>query len=204
MSVDHCGLLGVTKLKFSPETLRKDVKIRALEPDEYLETIKWRQDEATSDMVVGQKRYVSTDTERSWILNAIKDHEAGRVLRFGITVGDSPCLVGLIIVNSIDPVNRSCRYANILAPGGVRGKGIAFAARLYVYRYLFEEWGMNRIAGHILAENLASRRFSERFGTTQEGVLRQAVFKNGRFQDLVIYSMLRDEFYEYYREWCRD
>lgn len=189
-------------MEFSSETVRKDVAIRALEPDDYIETIKWRQDEATWDLVVGQKRYVSTETERTWVLNAIKDHEAGRVLRLGITVEGNRRLVGLIIVSSIDLVNRSCGYANILSPDGARGKGIAFAARLHVYRYLFEEWGMNRIFGHILADNRASRRFSERFGTSREGVLRHAVFKNGRFQDLVIYSMLREEFYDRYGEWC--
>jgi [ribosomal protein S5]-alanine N-acetyltransferase len=187
--------------KFSAQQVRADVKIRALEPDDYSETIKWRRDEATWDMVISQKRFVSSETERAWVLNAIKDHEAGRILRFGITIGDQSRLVGLIIISYIDLINRSCKYGNLLSPDGYRGKGIAFAALLLVYRYLFAEWGMNRISGDILADNRASRKFAERFGKTQEGVLRQAVFKNGRFQDVIVYSMLREEFNERYGEW---
>ena len=178
---------------------RSDVRIRAMELDDWVETIKWRRDEPTWDLVVGQKRFVSSETEKRWVARAIDQHEKGEILRFGVVLEEDPQkLVGLIIISDIDHANRSCAYGNLLAPEGARGKGIAFAARLLVYRYLFDELGMNRIVGRILEGNVPSRRFTEKFGSMQEGVLRNAVFKNGRFQNLVVYSMLREEFYARY------
>jgi RimJ/RimL family protein N-acetyltransferase len=85
-----------------------------------------------------------------------------------------------------------------LSPDGVRGKGIAFAAMILVCRYIFDELGMNRVVGHILEDNFPSLRFAERFGMVREGVQRQAIFKNGRFKNLIIVSMLMDEFYQKY------
>ncbi len=185
--------------EFAAPKTRDDVRIRALELEDWLETIKWRSDDQTWDLVVGQKRFVSSESEKRWVERAIEQHERGETLRFGITLDGAPQkLVGLIVISEIDYLNRSCAYGNWLAPEGARGKGIAFAARLLVYRYLFDELGMNRVVGRILEGNVASRRFSEKFGTIQEGVLRKALFKSGRFQNLVVYSMLRDEFYARY------
>jgi ribosomal-protein-alanine N-acetyltransferase len=85
-------------------------------------------------------------------------------------------------------------YGNLLAPHGVRGTGVAFAGHVKVYQYLFGELGMHRVGTHILASNTASIRFAERFGHQREGVLREAIYKNGRFQDVQVYSMLREDF----------
>lgn len=41
--------------------VRTDVRIRALEMDDWVETINWRSDEPTWDLMVGQKRYVSCE-----------------------------------------------------------------------------------------------------------------------------------------------
>jgi ribosomal-protein-alanine N-acetyltransferase len=171
------------------------VRVRALEPDDWKETLAWRRDDATWDAVGSMKRFISAETERRWVLQAIADHEAGRILRFGITLGDSTALVGLYTAHSIDAVNRSCRVGVMLSPVGARGRGVASAARLLVYRYLFGELGLNRISGFILTSNTASAAFARRQGAVLEGVLRQSVFKDGRYQDQYIYSVLRAEFY---------
>ena len=177
---------------------RSDVQIRALEPEDWKATIKWRRDERTWDFLVGQKRFVSTETEKRWVLRAIEQHERGEALRFGILIGKDPSLVGMIMITEIDHQNRSCASGYLLSPDGARGKGVAFAARLLVYRYVFEELGMNRIFGRVLEDNVASRRFNEKFGTVYEGTLRKAVLKNGVFKNLLVYSMLREEFDEMY------
>jgi RimJ/RimL family protein N-acetyltransferase len=174
---------------------RADIQIRALELDDWKQIIAWRRDEGTWDVLVGQRRFVSTETEKAWVARVIEQHAKGEVLRFGITVGDCQDIVGMYIVSDIDRTNRSCAYGNILSPLDARGRGIASSAGLLVFTYLFNEMGMHRVVGRILESNLPSRRFAERFGFVQEGVLREAVFKNGRFQNLLMYAMLRDDFY---------
>ena len=42
-------------------------------------------------------------------------------------------------------------------------------------------------------ENLAEQRALEKAGFTREGILRGTTFRQGRWHDMVIYSVLRDE-----------
>ena len=49
-------------------------------------------------------------------------------------------------------------------------------------------------AATILEDNIASQRMNEKCGYKKEGLLRQAVYKNGKFHNLVVMSVLKEEF----------
>lgn len=57
---------------------------------------------------------------------------------------------------------------------------------------------MNRVHARILSINEASRRSAEQFGYVYEGTLRKAIYRNGEFHDVLLFSMLRDEFLDKY------
>lgn len=173
--------------------------IRALEPEDYKVTHKWRQDEAAWSGVVGLKRYVSLETERKWVLKAIEDHESGKVLRFVLCMEGNTVPVGLMTAASIDNVNRSCSISSMVDPDH-RSKGVIGKGRIQVFHYLYSHLGMERIWSHILEDNKPSRRAVEKFGITMEGVLRKAVYKDGVFKSIICYSMLKNEFYEIHGE----
>ena len=59
--------------------------------------------------------------------------------------------------------------------------------------YLFATKKVNRIHLVIVPENAASRRIAEKWGFTFEGTVRGAFFNDGRSQDVVLYSLLRDD-----------
>ena len=175
------------------------VWLRALEPDDYKFTHQWRLDEATWSAVAGTKGFVSRDTERRWLMSALESHEKGIVLRFVVCVGDSEEPVGLVSATSVNHINKSCELGSLLSPE-YRGKGIIQKAWLKVYDHLFSQLGMNRVECFILADNLASRRSHEKFGLVKEGIHRQAVYKDGSYKDLVVYAMLKSEFYPLYSD----
>jgi [ribosomal protein S5]-alanine N-acetyltransferase len=75
-----------------------------------------------------------------------------------------------------------------------------FARRGYVteavelmVEYLFATEHPNRIQLIIVPQNAASRRIAEKCGFVLEGTARGAFFNGGRSQDVVIYSLLRDD-----------
>jgi len=74
-----------------------------------------------------------------------------------------------------------------------RGKGYATDAVTLMTQYLFAQHRMERLQLNIHPDNAASRRVAEKSGYALEGVMRQCWFNNGRFHDLEIWSMLRDE-----------
>ncbi|MGZ8803571.1 MAG: GNAT family N-acetyltransferase [Mycobacterium sp.] len=74
-----------------------------------------------------------------------------------------------------------------------RNRGYCTEAARAVIEYAFTALELHRIhAGHF-ARNPASGRVLAKLGMLQEGVLRQHVKKWERYEDLVVYGLLRDE-----------
>jgi RimJ/RimL family protein N-acetyltransferase len=168
------------------------VYLRALELEDYHKTHKWRNDPVYQEGVVSVKRYISLDTEKRWIENAIKEHENQKVLRFGITLKESNEIIGVSSLHSLNLINRNSRYSYFL--GKERGKGFMKEAHYLTLEYAFKEIGLMRVAAGVLDDNIASIKSLEKIGFTKEGLFRNAVFKNGMFRNLLEYSMLREEF----------
>ena len=74
-----------------------------------------------------------------------------------------------------------------------RGKGHMTEAIHLATAYLFDAEPIERVQILVDPENAASRAVAERCGYSIEGTLRKAHFDRGRFVDLVIYSIVRDE-----------
>lgn len=71
------------------------------------------------------------------------------------------------------------------------GQGIATEAVARMVRIGFEECGLHRISADVYAPNIASQRVLEKNGFVREGHFREAIYKNGQFMDLYVYSLLR-------------
>lgn len=74
-----------------------------------------------------------------------------------------------------------------------RGKGYMSEALRLFTDYLFDIHNTKRIQLTVIPGNESSRRVAEKCGFKREGVLRQALFQEGRLTDLEMYSLLRDE-----------
>ncbi len=56
------------------------------------------------------------------------------------------------------------------------------------------ELALNRVHAHHMLRNPASGAVLRKIGMRSEGVLRQRIKKNGAFEDVAIYAVLRSEF----------
>lgn len=99
--------------------------------------------------------------------------------------------VGALEVFNIDRENKKCEYGAIL--GDKKG---AFGARKLikgVFTSLFEE-GFNRIYTKTTRLNPVIFKINTFLGFTLEGVERQAVRVNDRFEDRLIMGLLKEDF----------
>ena len=83
-----------------------------------------------------------------------------------------------------------------IAKKEIRTRGLATDAWMTLMRYAFEELRLNRINGSALSYNKASLRVCEKVGFKVEGIQRQAVYKNGAYQDLIIMGCLKSDYEE--------
>ena len=77
-----------------------------------------------------------------------------------------------------------------------RGQGVMSEALRLFCAHLFETKKVYRLELSIVPGNEASRRVAEKAGFWREGIMRGAIFLRGRNQDLGLYSLLRDEWWE--------
>jgi [ribosomal protein S5]-alanine N-acetyltransferase len=165
--------------------------LRALEVDDYKTTIRWRADEEIWDSVLGERYFVSSEYERKWIQDAIANRNE---VRLGVCLRDNSELIGLTSIVAIDWLHRSARSQIMIGEKSYWGKGYGTQAVLETVRFGFLSRGFERMWVRVISSNEASIALHEKIGYKREGVMRHAVFKNGRFHDVVLLSLLRDEF----------
>lgn len=77
-----------------------------------------------------------------------------------------------------------------------RGKGYGTEAVTILVDYLFLSRDIVRIQATTDLRNIASQRVLEKVGFKKEGVVRKSMFIHGDWRDLLLYSILREEWTE--------
>lgn len=127
---------------------------------------------------------------RDFITRAIAQMEANQGPHTGIWHGE--VLAGCIGCHPIDWANRNCSIGYWLAEP-YQGRGLMTQCCNTMLAYLFEELGLHRVEIRCGTGNLRSCAIPQRLGFTREGVVREAEWVNDRWVDLVVWSMLQDE-----------
>lgn len=61
-------------------------------------------------------------------------------------------------------------------------------------RYFFHELRYQKVNAHVYSFNEGSIRLQEQLGFTKEGCLRNMIYTNGKYHDVVIYGLTKQEF----------
>jgi len=111
----------------------------------------------------------------------------------GVVVRAGDRLIGSVGLHRVHLVNRSAELGIMIGDKSYHGRGYGSEAVRLMVRYGFEELNLNRIDLHVLAHNLRAICCYQKAGFVHEGCLRQAMFRNGHYEDEYRFSMLRDE-----------
>jgi ribosomal-protein-serine acetyltransferase len=112
---------------------------------------------------------------------------------FAAGIWENDRYAGNISLHKVDWLNRRAEIGYWLGRE-FRGRGIATQACLAVTRHALAEMELNRVEIRCLPRNTHSRAIPRRLGFTYEGILRSAELLHGHYEDLEVYSMLRNEF----------
>lgn len=137
---------------------------------------------------VGKMQHVSDMEE--YLRNAEVLCEDLKESSFALIINNTA--VGRIGLHHLNMQNKSGAIGYWLSKEA-EGKGIIQRSCKALIRHGFEDLGLQRIEIKAAVANLKSRTVAERLNFVMEGTLRQAEFVNGQFLDLVLYSMIKDE-----------
>ncbi len=155
------------------------VALRALTEDDRDRVLAWRNSpEVSAYMYTDQ--LIAADDHARWLAAALDDPRR----RYWIIEMDG-APVGLANLADIDVMNGRCAWAYYLADPAVRGKSIGAVVELMVLDIVFGEMGLTKLWCEVLHSNTAVWRLHQKFGFTQEALLRDHVRKGGEAHDVV-------------------
>lgn len=124
----------------------------------------------------------------TWIASLGAKFESREQVAFAITLAESGTLVGSISLRVTVPHRQASLGYWIGVP--YWGRGYASEAAAAIIRYGFDELELHRISAQHMSGNPASGRVMEKAGMRKEGVLVDAILKDGRFHSLVVYGIV--------------
>lgn len=113
------------------------------------------------------------------------------ITNFAIVIDGQVC--GGITVDLMDDVNRKTAEIGYWLAEPYWGRGIATEAVKIITGYTFKNLDIIRLQAGVYHKNTASMRVLEKAGYVKEGVMRNAVIKNGVVMDKHMYAILKPE-----------
>ncbi len=139
----------------------------------------------------------SIDEARDLIAKALKAFEDKRRLDWGIVLKDQPeaGVIGRVGYNFWLRQDRRASIGYDLS-FDAWGNGIMTEAVRAIVAFGFAQMNLHRIEADVDAENIGSIRVLEKVGFKREGLQEDQYFEWGEFHDLVLFALLRRDYYE--------
>jgi RimJ/RimL family protein N-acetyltransferase len=107
-------------------------------------------------------------------------------------------IIGVAFLNHIHPIYRTGEFGITIADSEYRGKGYGKDALITLIGYGFDQLNLNRIWCEVYSNNNSIHLYRN-IGFKDEGLLRQHVFKDGKYLDSYMLGMLKNEYNEKYK-----
>lgn len=113
---------------------------------------------------------------------------------FVIAEKDSLDYIGQIDLIKIDWINRSAALGIVIGRKDMLGQGYGREAIGLLKQFVFERLNLNRLELDVYGYNERAYRCYTSCGFKEEGRLRQKIYKNGKYHDLIKMSVLAEEY----------
>ena len=167
------------------------LELRELRRGDLAEVNRWRADRGLVGCLGASFRYIGPEVDESWF-DAYLKGRANTVRCAVVEDGEPEDILGLATLASIDWVSRSCVFHIMVRPKS-QGRGVGAFALSAMVEHAFLDLGLRRIELCVLDCNKRARRLYEKEGFVLEGTKRQAAYKGGRYEDMHVMALLRDE-----------
>lgn len=172
------------------------VFFRAFEEEDAPLIYQWMNDDKLKKLSIGLNRRMCKEEAMEWV-KARMHHNPYQVW-WAICSKDTGKMIGYAFLTDIHYINKSACYGGLVIGDKDYQDGMAWIETyLFVHEYAFERLGVNRLYGEALQKHNPTNAMQKVMYWTVEGVQRQAVYKNGQYQDVLMMSLLKDEYFQH-------
>ena len=154
---------------------------------------KWRNDQEIIALLGNNFLYIAKEVDEAWFENYLQHRDKSR--RFAIVEQAGNCMIGTAQLTNIHGINQSAEFSIAIGEKEYWNKGVGKQATRMVMAHGFDDLNLHRIYLTVLARNERAIRLYENAGFVREGIMRESMYKQGVFEDLLIMSILRKEYF---------
>lgn len=171
------------------------MRLRAIEKDDLPRFTAWLNDpEVRRNLVVFQP--LSSVQEEKWFEEILKRPVEEQPLNMDVLDKDTWRHAGNISFFDLDQRSRSAEIGIFIGEKTLWDKGFGSEAMRLMIAHGFETLNLNRIFLRVFEINPRGIRCYEKAGFRHEGRMRQAYYLEGRYIDVLIMSILKEEYLE--------
>jgi len=166
--------------------------LRELSRVDLSDITRWRNQPEAVGQLGSPFRYIDGEVDTAWFNSYISNRASN--VRLAVCDAESAELLGLIYLLNIEWLSRHAELSIWIPEVRHRGRGVGSFAMLGMLRHAFHDLNLHRVWLRVLARNDAAIALYRKFHFRQEGVHRDAVFKDGSYQDMLQMAILAPEF----------
>lgn len=165
----------------------KLVYLRSIEREDLVQILKWRNDPATYRYLI-EHSPISLSRQELWYESLVKQEMQRSAFWFMVNTSDD-IPIGVTWLTGVDWRNSNAEWGFYVGEVDYRKRGHSVEAAVLLLDFAFYHLGLQRIYCYVLHENAAALGLNQRLGFVEEGTLRNHVFHEGRYKDLVLMGL---------------
>ena len=128
------------------------------------------------------KNIVSTDSDSDIWLAALMSSD-----------DDEKTYFANVHLGPIDWIDRKCAFGRLIGDPSYRGMGLGTILTESILSHCFRTLGMHKVYTSCSELNISAHKSNQKAGMTQEAVLKNERFQNGKYVDSFIFSAWSDD-----------
>lgn len=165
------------------------VYLRLITRDDTENIVKWRNSDEVRKRFIYQALFTREGHEK-WLETMV---DTGKVVQMIIAECDTDRPIGSVYVRDIDMENRKGEFGIFIGEPDGMGKGYGTEATELMIEYAFKYLGLHKIMLRVYADNERAIKTYEKAGFVREALLRDEVYVQGKYRDIVLMAIFNDE-----------
>ncbi len=166
-------------------------RLRPLRRDDIRHTLEWRNNPAIRDRSFGTRFPVTEAMDESWFAEALADTSNRRII-FAVEDAGIGELIGMVYLHSIDWVGRTAMFTIMIGEEAYHRRGFGTEATALALEIAFQHFNLRKVTLMVGADNAPARKVYEKLGFAEEGRLKDHVYYDGAFLDVLYLSKFRE------------
>lgn len=167
-------------------------KLRELERKDLPLINQWRNSPELISLLGAPFRFINLDVDEKWFDNYMMSRS--NAIRCALVEDGEDVILGLVSLVSVDYMNQCAEFHIMIGDENNRGKGMGTFAVNAMLNHAFYNMNLHRVELTVLENNERAKHLYEKVGFVCEGRKRRAKYKNGEFVNMLLYSILREEY----------